>query len=88
VRQKRLGNEIKQLDLKILINSGYGLFGSPAFKYADVRVAELITAYGRHTLQMMRDIANGRYVRRQQKGRYRRSMFSVRDEAHKGKSNA
>jgi DNA polymerase elongation subunit (family B) len=43
--------------LKILINGGYGLFGNPGFKYADVRVAELITAYGRHTLQLMQDAA-------------------------------
>jgi DNA polymerase I len=57
LRQKKLGNEVKQLGLKILINGGYGLFGSPAFKYADIRVAELITAYGRHTLQMMREVA-------------------------------
>jgi DNA polymerase elongation subunit (family B) len=57
VRQKQLGNEVKQLGLKILINGGYGLFGSPIFKYADVRVAELITAFGRHTLQQMMDIA-------------------------------
>jgi DNA polymerase I len=58
VRQKHLGNEVKQLGLKILINGGYGLFGNPAFKYADVRVAELITAYGRHTLRQMQDIAS------------------------------
>jgi DNA polymerase I len=57
VRQKRLGNGVKQLGLKILINGGYGLFGSPAFKYADVRVAELIAAYGRSTLRSMHDIA-------------------------------
>jgi DNA polymerase elongation subunit (family B) len=48
----------KQLGLKILINGGYGLFGNPVFKYADVRVAELITAFGRHTLRRMRDIAS------------------------------
>src|SRR5918996_4413170 len=58
VRQKQLGNEVKQLGLKILINGGYGLFGNPAFKHADIRVAELITAYGRHTLRMMEDIAS------------------------------
>ena len=57
VRQKQLGNEEKQLGLKILINGGYGLFGNPAFKYADVRVAQLITAYGRHILHIMRDLA-------------------------------
>jgi DNA polymerase I len=58
VRQKQLGNEVKQLGLKILINGGYGLFGNPVFKYAHIRVAELITAYGRHTLRQMRDIAS------------------------------
>jgi DNA polymerase elongation subunit (family B) len=58
VRQKQLGNEIKQLGLKILINGGYGLFGNPAFKYADIRVAELITAFGRNTLRQMTDIAS------------------------------
>jgi DNA polymerase elongation subunit (family B) len=58
VRQKQLGNEVKQLGLKILINSGYGLFGNPVFKYSHIRVAELITAYGRHTLRQMRDIAS------------------------------
>lgn len=46
------------MGLKILINGGYSLFGNPAFKYADVRVAELITAFGRHTLRQMRDIAS------------------------------
>jgi DNA polymerase, archaea type len=58
LRQKMLGNEEMQLGLKILINGGYGLFGNPVFKYADVRVAELITAFGRHTLRRMRDIAS------------------------------
>src|SRR5215204_4396272 len=58
VRQKQLRNEEKQLGLKVLINGGYGLFGNHTFKYADVRVAELITAYGRHTLRQMRDIAS------------------------------
>jgi len=58
VRQKQLRNEEKQLGLKVLINGGYGLFGNHTFKYTDVRVAELITAYGRHTLRQMRDIAS------------------------------
>lgn len=53
-----LGNEEKQLGLKILINGGYGLFGNPVFKYTDVRVAELTTAFGRNTLRRMRDIAS------------------------------
>lgn len=58
IRQKMLGNEEKQLGLKILINGGYGLFGNPAFKYADIRVAELITAHGRYSLRLMQNIAS------------------------------
>ena len=57
LRQKRLGNNVKQLALKILINGGYGVFGSQFFKYYDPRVAELITAYGRNTISKMKDIA-------------------------------
>lgn len=40
-----------------MINGGYGVFGSRYFKYCDPRVAELITAYGRHTISKMKDIA-------------------------------
>jgi DNA polymerase elongation subunit (family B) len=57
IRQKELGNSVKQLALKILINGGYGVFGSKFFKYRDLRVAELITAYGRYTLTKMQEIA-------------------------------
>ena len=57
IRQKQLGNDTKQQGLKILINGGYGLFGNPEFKYADIRVAELITAYGRYTLNQMQLLA-------------------------------
>jgi DNA polymerase elongation subunit (family B) len=57
IRQKHLGNTVKQLALKILINGGYGVFGSKFFKYYDPRVAELITAYGRYTLSKMQEIA-------------------------------
>jgi DNA polymerase elongation subunit (family B) len=52
-----LGNQVKQLALKILINGGYGVFGNRYFKYYDPRVAELITAYGRYTISKMKDIA-------------------------------
>jgi DNA polymerase elongation subunit (family B) len=57
LKQKSLGNQVKQLALKILINGGYGVFGSKYFKYYDPRVAELITAYGRYTLTKMQEIA-------------------------------
>jgi DNA polymerase, archaea type len=56
-RQKQLGNTIMQQGLKILINGGYGLFGDESFKYYDIRVAELITAYGRYSLSKMQKIA-------------------------------
>jgi DNA polymerase, archaea type len=57
LKQKRLSNQVKQLALKILINGGYGVFGNRYFKYYDLRVAELITAYGRYTLSKMQEIA-------------------------------
>jgi len=57
LRQKKLGNNVKQLALKILINGGYGVFGNRFFKYYDPRVAELIIAYGRYTLSKMQEIA-------------------------------
>jgi DNA polymerase elongation subunit (family B) len=57
LKQKKLKNNVKQLALKILINGGYGVFGNHYFKYYDPRVAELIAAYGRHTLSRMQDIA-------------------------------
>jgi DNA polymerase elongation subunit (family B) len=58
LRQKKLGNNSKQLALKILINGAYGCFGFDGFAYYDPRVAELITAYGRQTLSKMRDTAS------------------------------
>jgi DNA polymerase elongation subunit (family B) len=56
-RQKQLGNRVMQQGLKILINGGYGLFGDDSFKYYDIRVAELITAYGRYSLSKMQKFA-------------------------------
>jgi DNA polymerase elongation subunit (family B) len=60
VRQKQLGNVVMQQGLKILINGGYGLFGDESFKYYDIRVAELITAYGRYALLKMQKIAESK----------------------------
>jgi DNA polymerase, archaea type len=57
LEQKRLGNEAKQLALKILINGGYGVFGHTKFSYYNPMVAELITTYGRYTLTKMQEIA-------------------------------
>jgi DNA polymerase I len=50
-----------QLALKNLINGCYGLFGSEFFEFADYRVAELTTAFGRRTLSFMKHIAKEVY---------------------------
>jgi DNA polymerase, archaea type len=55
--QKELGNEAKQLALKIMSNGGYGCFGNENFRYYDPRVAEFVTTYGRYTLSKMQEIA-------------------------------
>jgi DNA polymerase elongation subunit (family B) len=60
-RQLEIANLPMQLALKNLINGCYGLFGSEFFEYADYRVAELTTAYGRQTLQHMQHIAKEVY---------------------------
>ena len=43
--------------LKILMNSGYGVFGNEYFKYREYRVADLIAGYGRYTLDKMKEVA-------------------------------
>jgi DNA polymerase elongation subunit (family B) len=60
-RQKDIGNNAMQLGLKILINGCYGLFNSKFFEFADYRVAELTTAFGRRTLDYMKHIAEKVY---------------------------
>jgi len=52
------GKEIKSLAIKSIINSGYGVFGHPYFKYYDPKVAEIITMLGRQTISEMQKIAN------------------------------
>jgi DNA polymerase, archaea type len=59
--QQSIGNQSMQLALKHLINGCYGLFGTTFFKFADYRVAELTTAFGRHTLLYMKHIAEQVY---------------------------
>jgi hypothetical protein len=59
IRYKKAGLEIESQAIKALINSGYGVFGHPYFKFYDPRVAELVTALGRDTLTTMQAIANG-----------------------------
>ncbi len=57
IKYKKAGSEVESQAIKALINSGYGVFGHPYFKYYDPRVAELVTAFGRDTLTKMRSIA-------------------------------
>ena len=51
---KRQGSKLKEKDIKLLINSGYGTFGNPYFPFYDVRVSELITGFARYTLGSIR----------------------------------
>jgi hypothetical protein len=46
-----------QLAIKIYMNSSYGAFGFRKFQYADKRVAELITAFGRRFASGAKDLA-------------------------------
>lgn len=48
IRYKKTGLEIESQAIKAIINSGYGMFGHPYFKFYDPRVAELVTALGIH----------------------------------------
>lgn len=58
IKYKNSRLEIESQAIKAIINSGYGVFGHPYFKYYDPRVAELVTAFGRNTLAKMQDIAS------------------------------
>jgi DNA polymerase family B/Primase X len=58
IKYKNAGLEVESQAIKALINSGYGVFGNPYFKYHDPRVAELVTAFGRYTLNKMQALAD------------------------------
>ena len=60
-RQQGLRNDSMQLALKNLIKGIYGLFGTDFFEFADSRVAELTTAFGRKVLQYKRETAKEIY---------------------------
>jgi DNA polymerase I len=51
-------NKVLSDGLKIVLNGGYGCFGYKHFRFLDVRVAELVTAYGRYTLRKLSEIAS------------------------------
>src|SRR6476619_2499829 len=58
IKYKKEGKELESLAIKGIINSGYGVFGHPYFKYYDLKVAEIITTLGRQTLSEMQKIAS------------------------------
>jgi DNA polymerase elongation subunit (family B) len=53
IQYKESGLKLKEKAMKILMNSGYGGFGNAYFEYQDPRVAELIKAFGQHTLKSL-----------------------------------
>jgi DNA polymerase, archaea type len=58
IKYKKEGKEIESFAIKSIINSGYGVFGYPNFKYYDPKIAEIITVLGRQILSEMQKIAN------------------------------
>ncbi len=47
---KRAGNQVKSQAIKILMNSFYGVLGTPACRFYDPRLANAITSFGREVL--------------------------------------
>ncbi len=58
IHYKNMGMDVESMTIKAIINSGYGVFGAPYFKYYDPKVAEIVTALGRQTLLEMQKIVN------------------------------
>ena len=53
---KRQGLTLEEKAVKLFANSGYGIFGQVHFEFYDFRVAEVITAFARHTLLGLKDL--------------------------------
>ena len=51
---KRAGDEVASQAIKILMNSFYGVLGTPACRFHNVAIANAITGMGRHFLQWSR----------------------------------
>ncbi len=60
---KAQGSILKEKAIKLLMNSGYGVFGSRSFYYYDIRLVELVTAFSRYTLlgleKLLKENGNG-----------------------------
>ena len=52
---KRNGDAVASQAIKILMNSFYGVLGTPACRFHNVAIANAITGMGRHLLQWSRD---------------------------------
>src|SRR5262249_46403410 len=61
---KRAGNQLKSQAIKILMNSFYGVLGTPACRFYDPRLANAISSFGREVLLWCRGFitAEGRAV--------------------------
>ena len=59
-KEKAIEYGLKSTATKIFSNAGYGVFGNKYFEYADVRTAELITAFGRTRLLALKELAESK----------------------------
>jgi DNA polymerase elongation subunit (family B) len=59
---KRQGLALEEKAVKLFANSGYGIFGQVHFEFYDFRVAELITAFARHTLLGLKNLLHSNNV--------------------------
>jgi DNA polymerase elongation subunit (family B) len=59
---KKSSQKLKEMAIKILMNSGYGCFGNLYFEYIDPRVAELITAFGQYTIKELEKYAGNKMI--------------------------
>jgi DNA replicative helicase MCM subunit Mcm2 (Cdc46/Mcm family) len=59
---KKRGLTLEEKAVKLFANSGYGVFGQVHFEFYDFRLAELITAFARHTLLGLKDLLHTKNV--------------------------
>jgi DNA polymerase-2 len=59
-RAREAGNETLSRAIKILMNSFYGVLGTPGCRFFDPRLASSITRRGREVIERSRDVLQGR----------------------------
>lgn len=62
-RARRAGDQVKSQAIKILMNSFYGVLGTPACRFYDPRLANAITGFGREMLLWCKRRVEGRGLR-------------------------